>query len=36
MTTLFIAEDQVMLREALATLLDLEHDFTVVAQVGRR
>lgn len=35
MTTLLIAEDQLMMREALATLLDLEEDFTVVAQVGR-
>ena len=35
MTTLLIAEDQVMMREALATLLDLEDDLCVVAQVGR-
>ena len=35
MTTLLLAEDQVMMREALATLLDLEDDLTVVAQVGR-
>ncbi len=34
-TTLLIAEDQVMMREALAVLLDLEPDLTVVAQVGR-
>jgi len=30
-----IAEDQAMVREALATLLALEHDIEVVAQVGR-
>lgn len=35
MTTLLIAEDQVMMREALATLLGLEEDLSVVAQVGR-
>ena len=35
MTTLLIAEDQVMMREALALLLDLEHDLSVVGQVGR-
>jgi two-component system response regulator DesR len=35
MTTLLIAEDQVMMREALATLLDLEDDLSVVGQVGR-
>jgi two-component system, NarL family, response regulator DesR len=32
---ILIAEDQVMVREAIAGLLDLEHDFEVVAQVGR-
>jgi two-component system response regulator DesR len=30
-----LAEDQGMVREALATLLGLEHDIEVVAQVGR-
>ncbi|HZU57527.1 MAG TPA: response regulator transcription factor [Actinocrinis sp.] len=30
-----LAEDQAMIREALATLLDLEPDMTVVGQVGR-
>ncbi|MBD3783675.1 MAG: response regulator transcription factor [Micrococcales bacterium] len=35
MTTLLIAEDQVMLREALAALLDLEPDLSVVGRVGR-
>jgi two-component system response regulator DesR len=35
MTTLLIAEDQVMMREALSTLLDLEDDLSVVGQVGR-
>jgi two-component system response regulator DesR len=34
-TTLLIAEDQVMMREALALLLDQEPDLSVVAQVGR-
>jgi two-component system response regulator DesR len=34
MTTLLIAEDQVMMRGALAALLDLEDDLTVVEQVG--
>jgi two-component system response regulator DesR len=32
---ILLAEDQAMLRTALATLLDLENDFEVVAQVGR-
>lgn len=32
---LLLAEDQVMIREALAALLDLEEDFEVAAQVGR-
>jgi two-component system response regulator DesR len=32
---ILIAEDQVMVREAIAGLLDLEDDFEVVAQVGR-
>lgn len=35
MTRLLIAEDQVMMREALALLLDQEDDLAVVAQVGR-
>ncbi|MBM6402219.1 response regulator transcription factor [Phycicoccus sonneratiae] len=35
MTTLLVVEDQVMLREALAALLDLEPDLDVVGQVGR-
>jgi two-component system response regulator DesR len=30
-----LAEDQAMIREALATLLDLEPDMSVVGQVGR-
>ncbi|SCG45514.1 two component transcriptional regulator, LuxR family [Micromonospora echinaurantiaca] len=34
-TRLLIAEDQGMMRSALATLLDLEDDLTVVAQVAR-
>lgn len=34
MIRLLLAEDQVMMRGALATLLDLEEDLTVVAQVG--
>ncbi|MER7892225.1 response regulator transcription factor [Micromonospora sp. NPDC094482] len=34
-TTILIAEDQAMLRSAIATLLDLEEDLTVVASVGR-
>ena len=32
---LLLAEDQAMIREALATLLDLESDLEVVATVGR-
>lgn len=32
---LLVAEDQEMIRKALATLLDLEPDFQVVATVGR-
>ena len=35
MTRLLLAEDQAMIREALATLLDLEADLEVVASVGR-
>ena len=35
MTRLLLAEDQAMIREALATLLDLEADLEVVAAVGR-
>ena len=35
MTRLLLAEDQAMIREALATLLDLESDLEVVASVGR-
>ncbi|MEA2181073.1 MAG: two-component system, NarL family, response regulator DesR [Solirubrobacteraceae bacterium] len=35
MIRILIAEDQVMVREAIASLLDLEDDFEVVAQVGR-
>jgi len=34
-TRLLLAEDQAMIREALATLLDLEADLEVVASVGR-
>src|SRR5271157_3740626 len=32
---LLLAEDQVMIREALAALLEFEGEFKVVAQVGR-
>jgi two-component system response regulator DesR len=35
MTRILIAEDQAMVREAIAGLLALENDFEVVAQVGR-
>jgi len=35
MTTLLIAEDQLMMREALASLLGQEEDMHVVGQVGR-
>jgi two-component system response regulator DesR len=35
MTTLLIAEDQVMMREALSSLLGQEDDLSVVGQVGR-
>jgi two-component system response regulator DesR len=35
MIGILIAEDQVMVREAIAGLLNLEDDFEVVAQVGR-
>ncbi|WP_345746540.1 response regulator transcription factor [Streptomyces sp. ODS28] len=35
MIRLLLAEDQVMIREALAALLDLEEDIEVAAQVGR-
>jgi two-component system response regulator DesR len=34
-TRLLLAEDQAMIREALATLLELEADLEVVASVGR-
>jgi len=35
MIRILIAEDQVMVREAIAGLLNLEDDFEIVAQVGR-
>jgi two-component system, NarL family, response regulator DesR len=35
MIAILIAEDQVMVREAIASLLNLDEDFEVVAQVGR-
>jgi two-component system, NarL family, response regulator DesR len=35
MIRLLLADDQALIRSALAALLDLEDDFTVVAQVGR-
>lgn len=35
MIRILIAEDQVMVREAIASLLDLEDDLEVIAQVGR-
>jgi two-component system response regulator DesR len=35
MTRILIAEDQEMVRGALISLLELEHDLEVVAQVGR-
>ncbi|MEA2373258.1 MAG: two-component system, NarL family, response regulator DesR [Solirubrobacteraceae bacterium] len=35
MIRILIAEDQVMVREAIAGLLELEDDFEIVAQVGR-
>lgn len=35
MIRVLIAEDQAMMRGALALLLDMEHDIDVVAQVGR-
>jgi two-component system, NarL family, response regulator DesR len=35
MIRLLLADDQALIRQALAALLELEDDFTVVAQVGR-
>lgn len=35
MITIVIAEDQTMMRQALTSLLELERDLTVVADVGR-
>lgn len=35
MIRLLIADDQALIRGALASLLELEHDLSVVAQVGR-
>jgi two-component system response regulator DesR len=35
MIRLLLADDQALIRQALAALLDLEDDFTVVTQVGR-
>ena len=35
MTRILLAEDQALVRGALAALLELEHDLEVVAQVGR-
>ena len=35
MIAIMIAEDQAMVREAIASLLNLDEDFEVVAQVGR-
>ena len=32
---ILLADDQALVRSALAALLELEDDFTVVAQVGR-